>query len=147
MWSGQSGRYPVKLYIYGDAAVSANENKLAVGPFTVEIGTTYSFVIVKNEFHEYFGRSIVKIPAAVTNTSGQTASMERRYTCYDADGREAQAACWGHVEEEGLAATLRPGESLSGYFYVVYRGDGDYCLEFHDENSADVTRVIVPIYR
>lgn len=104
------------------------------GDFEISIGNNYSIVQVENEYSQYNGKDVIKLPVTLKNTSDRSTHLNMFYhTYYGPSGKSlAKVAVLFSDDSLDYASDLEPGESYTKYMYILYDGDGKYRIEFNN---------------
>ncbi len=98
----------------------------------LEFGT-YTFTKINNEYSEYYGKTIVRLPVTITNLSSETHSLNMfYYSIFGSTGAESDDISFYFDDDVAQAGDLLSGKSYTKYFYFVYDGDGTYTIIFDD---------------
>lgn len=100
------------------------------------------FVKLENQFSEYNGKDVVKIPVTLKNI-GKESNGFNQFNCkfFGSTGTETDYV--NHYFEDKLSEDLRPDASKDAFLYLIYDGDGDYVFEF--DNYSSTAKVSLPI--
>lgn len=105
----------------------------------ITLGKDISFTTLKNEFSEYNGKTVVKLPITVKNIKDETHGLNMfYYNVYGSNGTEVKTVTIYFDNGIDEAGDLRSGASYTKYMYFIYDGDGQYAIEF-DNWSSKVT--------
>lgn len=120
-----------RVYSFGDSFKFDN--------LEITFGDKASFSKIKNQFSEYNGQSVVKIPVTIKNLKKETHHLNMfYYTLYGSTGVESDSVGYYFDDSISDAGDLRNGASYTKYFYILYDGDGTYAIEF-DNYSQEIT--------
>ena len=107
-------------------------------PFTfddleITIGSEYSFDTIANQFSDYNGQSVVKVPITVKNLKDETHSLNMfYYSLFGSQGTELDEVSAYFDDTVDYAGDLRSGASYTKYLYFLYDGNGTYAIEFNN---------------
>ena len=108
----------------------------------ITILSDYSFTTVNNQFSEYNGKDVVKIPIKVKNISDDSNHLNMfYYNVFGTQGSELKTLSAYFDESIDYAGDLQPDASYTKYIYVLYDGDGKYVIEFDNyrvKKSVDI---------
>ena len=97
----------------------------------ITISSNYSFTTVNNQFSDYNGKDVVKIPISVKNLSNENNHLNMfYYNVFGSQGTELHTVSAYFDEAIDYAGDLQPGASYTKYIYALYDGDGKYVIEF-----------------
>lgn len=97
----------------------------------ITISSDYSFVTVNNQFSDYNGKDVVKIPISVKNLSSESNHLNMfYYNVFGSEGSELRSLSAYFDESIDYAGDLQPDASYTKYIYALYDGDGKYVIEF-----------------
>jgi len=116
--------------------------------FEIEIGEVDDIIwlVVDNRLVDVHEHDVVGIPVTVTNHSGETGRLNSfYYVFFGANGTQLSSvsAFFREYDIHGQG-DMRDGASQSGYFLMLYDGDGYYFIEF-SRFWEDVIEVKLPI--
>lgn len=127
------------------ATVSKEKDNYAVDKMFVfddleiTISSDYSFTTVNNQFSEYNGQDVIKIPVTIKNIKDETHSLNMFfYELYGSQGTQLSDVSSYFDDCIDFAGDMRTGASYTKYFYLIYDGDGLYTIEF-DNYSQKIT--------
>lgn len=117
--------------------------------FEIEIGSADDIIwrILENQFSDYYGYDVFGVPVRVTNLSGETGRLAAfSYDFFAPDGTRLHEIDM-HFDSYDIwhQGTMRHEASQEGYFIFLYKGDGDYFIEFTDLFRTDVLEAVLPI--
>lgn len=105
----------------------------------ITVGSNYSFSTIDNEFSEYNGQDVIKVPVTVKNLKDETHGLNMFfYNFYGSQGVQLSSVASYFDDCIDYAGNIRPGSSYTKYFYLIYDGDGLYTIEF-DNYSQKIT--------
>lgn len=102
----------------------------------ITLGKDITYTTITNEFSEYNGKDVIKIPITVKNLKEETHSLNMfYYKVYGSQGSQMNNV--SHYFDDGIdqAGDLRTGASYTKNIYFLYDGNGKYSLEF--DNWSD----------
>ena len=107
--------------------------------FDITLGTSVSVTTVNNQFSEYNGKSVLKVPFTMTNNNNETASLNFLYVSYfGSNGVEVDGVDAYFKDSISFMGDIRSGSTGTFYAYIPYDGNGTYSVEF-DNWSEKVT--------
>lgn len=136
---------------YGDENEASDSGDYAVNKaFTfddleITVGDDVSFTTVTNQYSEYNGKTVVKIPITVKNLKSETHKLNMfYYSVYGANGTETKTV-GAYFDDDSVdyAGDLRTGASYTKYIYAIYDADGTYAIEFDDWSTKITVEVEV----
>lgn len=103
----------------------------------ISIGNNYSFDVIDNHYSEYYKKTVIKIPATIKNIDTKTDILNMyNVQMYNINGNRSPREIYNYFDDgEILYTQMRPGAKVSGYFYILYEGDGTYYIEFSSGND------------
>lgn len=108
----------------------------------VTISSNYEFTTIDNEYSEYNGATVIKVPVTVKNLKDETHSLNTFYVnWFGSAGTEVETFEFYFDDSVDLAGNLRTGASYTKYFYFLYDGNGVYTIELDnwtDKISIDM---------
>ena len=105
----------------------------------ITVGDKYSFDKVKNNFSEYNGKTVIKLPVTVKNPTSETKGLNMfYYKVYGSQGTEVKTLDSYFDDTLTYAGDLRSGAGQTKYLHILYDGDGLYAIEF-DNYSEKIT--------
>lgn len=122
---------------------STNKKPISLGETFVfddlelTLGTDISFDKIDNQFSEYNGKTVVKVPITVKNLKDETHGLNMfYYKVYGSQGAEVSKSVSSYFKD-GVddAGDLRSGASYTKFIYFIYDGNGKYAIEFEDWTS------------
>ena len=91
----------------------------------------YEFGTVNNQFSDYNGSDVIKLPMTIKNIKDETHGLNIfYYKTYGPDGTAIKELNSYFDDSLDFAGDMRSGASQNTYLYVLYDGDGDYYVEF-----------------
>ena len=102
--------------------------------FEILVGDNYTFETLENEYSEYDGMDMLKLPITVKNTKSETRSYNESFLAvFGPNGTETKKLAVMSDDDISTADELREGASFTKNMYILYDGDGEYILDFQDE--------------
>lgn len=99
----------------------------------ITLGKDISFTKIDNEYSDYYGKTVVKLPITVKNLKDETHSLNMfYYNVFGASGTETKSVTIYFDDGIDEAGDLRTGASYTKYMYFIYDQDGEYAIEFDD---------------
>lgn len=122
-----------------DTGVYGFEDTFTFDDLEITFGSDYTFTTISNQYSDYYGKDIVRVPVTVTNKSTETHGLNMfYYTIYGTTGTKVNnVSTWFSDDSLDYAGDLRSGASYTKYIYFVYDADGTYVFEF-DNYSEEV---------
>ena len=106
----------------------------------ITLGNNISFTKIDNEFSDYDGQDVVKLPITVKNIKEETHSLNMfYYSTYGSMGTEISTVSSYFDDSIDFAGDLRSGASYTKNLYFLYDGNGKYAIEFNDVWSPKIT--------
>lgn len=110
----------------------------------IQMGDTYEWVVVENQFADSNGADAIKLPITVTNLSDETHGLNMFYfTVYGSAGTKLDNISAYFDNDISWEGEMRSGATLEAYMHILYDGDGDYYIEF--DNYSEKIEVKLPI--
>lgn len=130
-------------YSYG----STFTYKGAVSTFEITIGSSASIITAhKYLIQEGYCSSgyAVKVPITIKNVGTETGYLSDGldYSLYSGDGTEVPWQFTITYDDCYDSDSLRPNGSITKYFYFNYTVDGEYVIEFDDNENNQITLVL-----
>lgn len=114
-------------------STKVNGDKFSFDKFEIAIGNNYSFVQVNNEYSQYNGQDVIKLPITLKNTSYEKTHLNMFYHSYEGpSGKSLPKLAAMFDESIDYADDLESGEEYTKYLYILYDGDGKYKIEFNN---------------
>ena len=86
---------------------------------------------IDNQFSENNGADVIKIPVTIKNNKDETHGLNMfYYTFYGPDGNKLDSVATYFNDDHFSAGNMRSGATQNTYFHILYKGDGDYYVEF-----------------
>lgn len=102
----------------------------------ITIGDNIEFTKVNNQFSDYDGKTVVKLPITVKNIKDETHSLNMfYYSIFGTEGIELDSLSAYFDDAVDYAGDLKNGGSYTKYLYFLYDGDGEYSIEFDNYSS------------
>lgn len=97
----------------------------------ITLGNDISFTKINNQFSDYNGQDVVKVPITIKNIKDETHSLNMfYYSIYGANGTQLSTVASYFDDSIDFAGDLRSGASYTKYLYFLYDGDSTYSVEF-----------------
>lgn len=117
---------------------------IILGDFEVTFYSQYSLDKVDNRYSDYYGKEVIRIPVKAKNIGSETQGINSFYLkCFGSKGTELDGISYYFDDSLETSGELRPGAEISCALYLLYDGDGDYCVLFDDWSNN--VEVILPI--
>lgn len=112
--------------------------------FEITLGNNYTIITDDNTYSSHYGKSVIKLPATIKNVSASSDHLNMFYYDFIAPdgskidslrndyGSSADAMDYVHVDS---------GLSKVQYFYILYKGDGKYKIEFSKSYPKEETTI------
>lgn len=106
--------------------------------FEITLGSNYQIITDTEDGSSHYGESVIKIPATIKNVSADSDHLNMFHYYYYAPngtmidsvrndfGSRYDAIDYVHVDR---------GNSKIQYFYILYKGDGKYKIDFNHSNE------------
>ena len=122
-----------------DTGVYGFDDTFTFDDLEITFGRDYTFTTISNQYSDYYGKDIVRVPVTVTNKSTETHGLNMfYYNIYGTSGSKTNnVSTWFSDDSLDYAGDLRSGASYTKYIYFVYDADGTYVFEF-DNYSEEV---------
>lgn len=105
----------------------------------ITLGSDISFTTIKNDYSEYNGKDVIKLPITVKNLKDETHGLNMfYYKVYGSQGSKSNSVTSYFDDGVDEAGDLRSGASYTKYMYFIYDGNGKYAIEF-DNWSTKIT--------
>lgn len=102
----------------------------------ITIGDNIEFTRVNNQFSDYDGKTVVKLPITVKNIKDETHRLNMfYYSIFGTEGIELDSLSAYFDDAVDYAGDLKNGGSYTKYLYFLYDGDGEYSIEFDNYSS------------
>ena len=102
----------------------------------ITIGDNIEFTKVNNQFSDYDGKTVVKLPITVKNIKDETHRLNMfYYSIFGTEGIELNSLSAYFDDAVDYAGDLKNGGSYTKYLYFLYDGDGEYSIEFDNYSS------------
>jgi len=86
---------------------------------------------VQNRYSEHSGADVIKIPIKIINIGEETNGLSSfSYNVFDPDGLKTESVSYYFDDDIGSLGDMRPGAEQNAFFHILYKGDGDYFIEF-----------------
>ena len=111
---------------------------------SITISPQYTITSVDNQFSDYYNDKVIAVPVSITNISDETYNLFSGYVReFGSKGVSLDSVDVYFDDGRNIYDDLRPGATTQGHLYLLYDGDGDYCIEFQDNNiTIDITYAI-----
>lgn len=110
----------------------------------IVIGNQIKWVKVDNQFSENNGADVAEVPVTIKNVSDKTHGLNMfYYKFYGPDGNELDDVSTYFDNDAYSAGDMRSGATQNTYFHILYKGNGDYYVEF--SAFSDPIEVKLPI--
>jgi DNA-directed RNA polymerase subunit RPC12/RpoP len=114
--------------------------------FEITLFEGITWTSVQNNYNENYGKPVARIPARITNNSGETRRLSTGSVKYfGVDGTSITDVTWFFRDDSVLYTDLRGGAVFDGAFYILFDGNGDYFIEF--SNWGNKAEVMIPIIK
>ena len=102
----------------------------------ITIGDNIEFTKVNNQFSDYDGKTVVKLPITVKNIKDETHRLNMfYYSIFGTEGIELNSLSAYFDDAVDYAGDLKKDGSYTKYLYFLYDGDGKYSIEFDNYSS------------
>lgn len=106
----------------------------------ITLGNDITFTKIDNQFSDYNGQTVVKLPITVKNLKEETHSLNMFYfSIFGSSGTQLSTISSYFDDSIDFAGDLRSGASYTKYLYFLYDGDGTYDVEFSEVWGAKTT--------
>lgn len=110
----------------------------------IKFNNDYEFIMIDDEYPEYSGKSIIKLPVTITNLSNEDYKLNiLYYNVSNSLGTSVKNLNIYFDNNVDYADKLKSGESYTKYMYFIYEDDDTYIVEF--KNSDELIKVELPI--
>ena len=111
----------------------------------IAFGKEYRTTTVDNQFSDYAGETIIEVPIALTNNSGETKGLNMFYIkVFGPKGTELDnVTAYFQDSDVSWAGEMRNGASMETAFHFPYEGDGTYYIALDKFNEK--LEVEIPI--
>ena len=123
----------------------SSTNTVVFDGFEISLGNNFSIVTVDNTSSANYGKEVIKLPATIKNVSSSGDHLNMFYYDYYApDGEKIDSVRndFGSRYDAIDYVHVNQGESKLQYFYIQYKGNGKYKINFHnykEETSIEFT--------
>jgi uncharacterized membrane protein YvbJ len=109
----------------------ALDEKFTFDDLEISLGTDFSFTTINNQYSDYNGKEIIKMPITVKNLKDETHGLNMfYYSVYGSNGTKLDTPSSYFDDSVDFAGDLRTGASYTKYLYFLYDGNGTYTVEF-----------------
>ena len=99
----------------------------------ITLENNISFTKIDNEFSDYNGQDVVRLPITVKNIKDETHSLNMfYYSIYGSKGTQLSTVSSYFDDSIDFAGDLRSGASYTKNLYFLYDGNGKYAIEFNE---------------
>ena len=101
--------------------------------FEITLGNNYEMITDEKTYSGHYGESVIKLPATIKNVSASGDHLNMFYYYYYApDGEKIDSVRndFGSAADAIDYVHVASGESKIQYFYILYKGDGKYKIDF-----------------
>lgn len=100
--------------------------------FQITVGTEITYKTVNNQFSEHNGDQVIALPVTIVNNNSETKSLNMFYLEYFGSKGITLDNVDAYFDNTSITdvGKIRPGASASGYFYLLYDGNGIYGVDF-----------------
>lgn len=111
----------------------------------IAFGKEYRTTTIDNQFSDYAGETIIEVPIALTNNSGETKGLNMFYIkVFGPKGTELDnVTAYFQDSDVSWAGEMRNGASMETAFHFPYEGDGTYYIALDKFNEK--LEVEIPI--
>lgn len=148
-WNGDLSRVEISKNSVTPPAIS-DDSKLTLDStfefdgFEITFGKAIEWTKVDNQFHEYNGREVFKVPVTIKNINDKTSSLNMFYIKqFEPKGTEIKSFYTLFDDNLPMLGELRPNTTGNTFLYFLYEGDGTYYAKF--ENFKTTREVEIPI--
>ena len=106
--------------------------------FEITLGNNYEIIVDDKTYSGHYGESVIKLPATIKNVSADGDHLNMFYYYYYApDGTKIDSVRndYGSAADAIDYVHVSRGLSKVQYFYILYKGDGKYKIDF--KNTKD----------
>ncbi|MDR0325221.1 MAG: hypothetical protein LBI19_03890 [Oscillospiraceae bacterium] len=98
----------------------------------ITFSADYSWAVLKNQFSEYDGRDVIKIPITVKNLKDETHGLNMFYfDIFNPAGTKSDSISSYFMDDDiKWSGDMRKGATLNSFMHILYENDGDYYVEF-----------------
>lgn len=107
--------------------------------FEITLGNSYSIVTIDNTSSSNYGKEVIKLPATIKNVSASGDHLNMFYYDYIApDGQTIDSVRndFGSRNDAIDYVHVNSGESKIQYFYILYKGNGKYKIDFNNYKES-----------
>lgn len=118
---------------------------VTVAGFEITFSNELTIELIDNEYSQYNGEYLIGIPTHVKNTSGESGSFNTLYlTPFGPDGNQTDTFISIETDNTlGYDGEMRDGAEKDSVYYIIYKGDGEYVIEFDDwTNKGELSFVV-----
>ena len=100
--------------------------------FQFTIGTEISYKTLNNQYADHNGATVIALPVTVVNNNSETKSVNIFYLKYFGSQGTQIDNVDAYFDDTAITdkGELRPGAKTSGFFYLLYDGNGKYGIDF-----------------
>jgi hypothetical protein len=133
-YTNYSNTTPIVTPSTNNHTTTVSGSKFSFDNFEISIGNNYSFVVVDNDYSQYNGQSVIKLPVTLKNTSSEKDHLNMFYHSYTGPTGKSLPKLGAFWSDDSLeyGDDLLPGESYTKYIYLLYDGDGKYKIDFNN---------------
>lgn len=107
--------------------------------FEITLANNYEIITDEKTYTGHYGEKVIKLPATIKNVSANSDHLNMFYYYYYApDGTKIDSvrSDFGSAQDAIDYVHVDSGESKIQYFYILYKGDGKYRIEFSKTGEA-----------
>jgi len=104
------------------------------------------FIISSTARHSARGKTVIKIPVTAKRVDGDGANWYNPSSLYNPQGFEMEKLTDFSIPESISRANVRQGTEVSGDYYILYEGDGDYFATWGSHGYGYI-EIKLPIYK
>ncbi len=109
-----------------------DSNTFNFNDFQITVGNQYTLVRLDNN-PQYQGQDIIKLPITLTNNSSNTNTLlASNYTFVSPTGESLDSLGTYFDDSVESSAALASNETITKYFYILYKDKGDYKINFNN---------------
>ncbi len=114
--------------------------------YEISINDDYSFEVIDNEYSDYNGKTVVKLPITIKNNYIEARIFDiYSYDIYSFQDRIVDNASSYFEESIDHGSILEPNETYLRYFYFIYEGDGEYIVKFEKGNEHILVEIKIEL--
>lgn len=118
--------------------VTTSTGTLVFDVYEITLSNKYEIIKDEKEYSLHNGEDVIKLPVTIKNTSDTRSHLNMYYHEYYApngDKIDSVRSDFGSAADAIDYVWLDPNETKIQYFYILYKGDGKYKIEFDNHKE------------